>query len=623
MIDQLLQVLAASGELPDAVELADALWLAERLPEHAAPADAAALSAAAGATAAAPATALHVPIAAHATGGETTGNQQSLPDPHASLRLRAPESVPATGPVARNMETILAGVPTVPAITDVAAITRALRPLRLRLNSRIGGIVDEQATAQRIADTGIWLPELLPATQRRLDLMLVVDDSASMVIWRRTMAEFCLLLTHLAAFRDVRLVYLNTDREIVFPAITGPLDRRLTLVLSDCVGQAWTNGTMLRALERAGPVTIVQLLPQRLWTGCGLLFVPVWIDGDLETGWRVQHRGGGTSDSEGLPVPVLELSARWLAPWATALAGQAAGPTAGMAVFTRSAPILVAPQDRMQAYDRVALFRTVASPTAVRLAAYMAAAPLSVALMRLVQHVMLPMSHPADLAEVFLSGLLRRVTEPGRGMAEFEFHPGVRELLLSTLRRAEVIRVLRLVSAHIGEQLGSAPEFAALFTPGEGTVGPAETARGERFTDPFAALALTMLRSVGGSYREIADKLAKTAGAGPPWRVSDSTRRVSATTADGVPVPETTSARPPALWRGVPPNNPDFTGREDLLLALRSQLSARIPATVPIALHGLSGTGKTQIAIQYLYRFAADYDLICWVSGEAPTQLRS
>lgn len=621
MIDQLLQVLAASGEAPDAVELADALWLAERLPEHASHTNVAALRAATEATVAAPATALHVPVATHPTGVETTGNQQSLPDPHVSLRLRAQESVPAMGPVDGNMETVLVGVPTVPMITDAAAITRALRPLRLRLNSRVGGIVDEQATAQRIADTGIWLPELLPATQRRLDLMLVVDDSASTVIWRRTRAEFCLLLTHLAAFRDIRLVYLNTDREITFPAVTGPLDRRLTLVLSDCVGQAWTDGTMLRALERAGPVAIVQLLPQRLWTGCGLSFVPVWIDGDLETGWRVQNRDGGTSDSEGFPVPVLELSSRWLAPWAAALAGQAATPTASMAVFTRSAPVLVERQDPVQAYDRVALFRAIASPTAMRLAAYIAAAPLSVPLMRLVQHVMLPMSHPADLAEVFLSGLFRRITEPGRGTAEFEFYPGVRKLLLSTLRRAEVVRVLRLVSAYIGEQLGSAPQFAAVFTPGEGATGSAESASGERFTDPFAALALTMLRTSGGSYREIADKLAKTAGA--PRTVSDSTGQAPVTTPDELPVPETASAWPPGLWRGVPPNNPDFIGREDLLLALRSQLDARVSTSVPIVLHGLSGTGKTQIAIQYLYRFAADYDLICWVSGEAPTQLQS
>ena len=44
---------------------------------------------------------------------------------------------------------------------------------------------------------------------------------------------------------------------------------------------------------------------------------------------------------------------------------------------------------------------------------------------------------------------------------------------------------------------------------------------------------------------------------------------------------------------------------------------------MPIALHGLGGVGKTQIAIEFIYRFAADYDLICWVSGEVPMQLRS
>ena len=89
-------------------------------------------------------------------------------------------------------------------------------------------------------------------------------------------------------------------------------------------------------------------------------------------------------------------------------------------------------------------------------------------------------------------------------------------------------------------------------------------------------------------------------------------------------MPEETTARPHALRRGVPPRNPNFIGRQDLLLALRSQLSqAGITALVPIALRGLGGVGKTQVALQYVHEFSADYDLICWVSGEVPGQLRN
>ena len=61
--------------------------------------------------------------------------------------------------------------------------------------------------------------------------------------------------------------------------------------------------------------------------------------------------------------------------------------------------------------------------------------------MRLIQYTVLPQSRPADLAEVFLSGLLRRVAEPGQAVVEFEFHTGVREILLATLRRAEALSI--------------------------------------------------------------------------------------------------------------------------------------------------------------------------------------
>jgi len=65
--------------------------------------------------------------------------------------------------------------------------------------------------------------------------------------------------------------------------------------------------------------------------------------------------------------------------------------------------------------------------------------------------------------------------------------------------------------------------------------------------------------------------------------------------------------------------NPQFTGREDALLQLREQLRDYGSAVVlPVALHGLGGVGKTQVALEYVHRFKTDYDLVWWIDcGES------
>jgi tetratricopeptide (TPR) repeat protein len=70
----------------------------------------------------------------------------------------------------------------------------------------------------------------------------------------------------------------------------------------------------------------------------------------------------------------------------------------------------------------------------------------------------------------------------------------------------------------------------------------------------------------------------------------------------------------------LPGRNVAFAGRDALLGKLRQRLreegsAAVLPAQ---ALHGLGGVGKTQLALEYAYRYQADYDLIWWIVAEAP-----
>jgi hypothetical protein len=64
--------------------------------------------------------------------------------------------------------------------------------------------------------------------------------------------------------------------------------------------------------------------------------------------------------------------------------------------------------------------------------------------------------------------------------------------------------------------------------------------------------------------------------------------------------------------------NARFSGREDILAAIRSALDPESQASLPksIALFGMGGVGKTQIATQYAYHELESFDVILWISAD-------
>lgn len=74
------------------------------------------------------------------------------------------------------------------------------------------------------------------------------------------------------------------------------------------------------------------------------------------------------------------------------------------------------------------------------------------------------------------------------------------------------------------------------------------------------------------------------------------------------------------IWLVPLRRNPNFTGREELLEQLAASLRQRGRLAIT-ALRGLGGVGKTQLALEYAYRHASEYELVAWLRAEEPETL--
>ncbi|MEU5185127.1 FxSxx-COOH system tetratricopeptide repeat protein [Streptomyces longwoodensis] len=71
----------------------------------------------------------------------------------------------------------------------------------------------------------------------------------------------------------------------------------------------------------------------------------------------------------------------------------------------------------------------------------------------------------------------------------------------------------------------------------------------------------------------------------------------------------------PEVWGNVPRRNNRFTGREQLLRYAHDAMADSEPGAGVLALYGMSGVGKTQLAAEYVYRFGSEYDVVWWVDA--------
>lgn len=427
---------------------------------------------------------------------------------------------------ARKPQGLPIRVPAANALPAHLPLQRALRVLRsyrppVRAEPRE---LDEQATADRAAETGLVTPVLISGRRRSARLQLLMDASSSMAPWEEMYAELEQVCAGSGAFCDVKAYRVYEDKETGRPAIgparlsTGllrdPTGNRITLLLSDCAGPMWRSGRMQNELHRwaqSAPVAVIQPLPQRMWRRTHLRPQQGGLRRREGLGGRLEFKplDWREADSGTLPVPVLPATEAAFGGWARLVSGHSGVALNAAVGLVSMGPMKSAAPRRDRDLDAEALiraFRRSASPDAVLLARYLAAAPLALPVMQLVQRAMLPRTTPSHLAEVLLSGLLMRhpELEGVEGGPWYEFRRNVRGRLLETLSIGDAKAVTKncsqYVERHFGRRVRNFPAIAAAYISGmvdvaePGSATSVRDAPQPRGLQPFARVSGEVLR---------------------------------------------------------------------------------------------------------------------------------
>jgi formylglycine-generating enzyme required for sulfatase activity len=421
-------------------------------------------------------------------------------------------------------------------IRDPLAMMRALKALMRSVPSgEIEGL-DEEATARQIAEMGLWQPIVRPKLEPWLDVVLVADESDSMLMWQQNVLEFRNLLRNYGAFRDVQLWGMQclgeekASRVVLHPGIgrelkaqvacapeelLDPSGRRLILVVTDCVARHWRSQALVDVMAlwgRSSPMAIVQVLPRSMWVRTAVRGYETVVVKSSEAGAANGRFGvdwsAGWGDSTGevcVPIVPMEGSAA-MKRWSEMVIGLGASAAYELRSFEGFDAEGLSEDETPQ--GKLERSRVGMSPIARRLLGLLAATPvITLPVIRLVQETMLRQSRQMNVAEVLLCELLEAVEVPtlemGPDQVEYGFKDeAVRGLILADMPLTDTVRVL---TDYVARGFGGASleSFVAeLRAWGEG-----EDAGLKAKARPFALVTAAVLKRKGGKYREWAEAL--------------------------------------------------------------------------------------------------------------------
>ncbi|MDM8558017.1 formylglycine-generating enzyme family protein [Candidatus Parabeggiatoa sp. HSG14] len=359
----------------------------------------------------------------------------------------------------------------------------------------------------------------------------------------------------------------HSYRELINPAMP-----RVILMVTDCISPVWQSGKIsdwLTAWGHTHPVALLQMLPQQLWrqtqvSTAHLLRVTAPYPGAPNKSLKRTTRSPWLARQlpTGIATPIITLEPDFMSAWVQLIANPTDTKKLPALIFKQATPStaqvksesstanktvtsvltatkrfivnnLISPffkssrsypdkskqpsiarktlSSKPSAAQHFAAFKASASPTTVKLASLLAAAPLRLPIMRLVQHTMLPESQQVHLAEFFLSGLLKRIdtnkdiSDPDEMVYDFlsDDDFDIRGKLLDAGLMPDAIQVQQMVSSYIAEHYGQPNDFQAMLENPDLITNTTVDSKNQF----FASVSIEVLRRLGGRYAKAANLL--------------------------------------------------------------------------------------------------------------------
>ncbi|MCL2928611.1 MAG: formylglycine-generating enzyme family protein, partial [Trichodesmium sp. MAG_R01] len=446
-------------------------------------------------------------------------------------------------PTSLTTEKLPIKLPDIAILRNTLELSRLIKPFKQKVNSRVAQELDINETAKISAELSTlnfpsYFPVLTPKQERWLDVVLLIEDSNSMILWQSLLTEVRDFLEHLGAFRDIKLYRIkwdnNSENLQIYPFHSPSLTlspqelnssdhRRLILMLSDCISLAWINQKFINTLQKWATkekLTLLNPFPERMWENTNLCYaIRLRLGNDKKQNstqkWEaipVEYWQGKYLNQQTVKLPILNLEPKSMAAWVNVMVGKGISWCAGAGLgLELMGPEPEEEEEPLTPREQINNFYATFSKEAWQLIQWLSAIPINLSTIRLIQRALLPKSTQINVAEVLMGGLLSPV-KPFNSyrfphQIEFEFQPGIREIFLDRLGGEEfcigvIGRLTEKIASHFGYE--TIREFEAILLNEPWNFRDDQDIR---LIQTFATISVSTLRQYGDKYIDYIPKL--------------------------------------------------------------------------------------------------------------------